>query len=294
MYIKHLQLSPYFLLAFLIFTILIYKGINLIFFSNEIASKDKRFIFFNIKNRMLKFDENAIEQEFLTAGFRVSFKKYYKGYKNIRYLIFIFIFVYLIVKVSIQSISITSVIIAVMLYLITAPNIKIGKKLTPFGHIIKYFDSDLKKKQDVELSSIIIQLQNIAVSQKNEPTTLSYMLSRIVRFSKYTKTAFIKMISYIDQGKEEQARDSFIDEIDTSLSRDLAYILIQLDRIEPIEVVNQMKMLEERVRNENLTNKNHKEEFYSNLMYIIPTTLCFVILMNFLNIILNMIMNFKI
>ncbi len=115
------------------------------------------------------------------------------------------------------------------------------------------------------------------------------MLSRVVRFAKYTKIAFIKMISYLDQGREEQARNAFISEIDTSLGKDLAYILIELDRIEPSKVINQLKLLEDRVRKENLAHKNNTEEFYSNLMYIVPTALCFIILLNFLMIVLNLV-----
>ncbi|QSX05471.1 hypothetical protein JYG23_12410 [Sedimentibacter sp. zth1] len=162
----------------------------------------------------------------------------------------------------------------------------------PFRFIAKQIDLNLKKKQDIELSSIIIQLQNIAVSQQDEPTSLSYMLTRIVRFTKYTKTAFIKMISYVDQAKEEEAKVAFINEIDTPLARDLAHILIQLDSIKPVEVVKQLNALEERVRNDNITTKNQKEELYSDIMYIMPTILCFIILMNFLKIILNIITNF--
>lgn len=295
MKLGYLQLDPYVLLAFLIFSTLIYNGISLLFFSSSVTNRDKRLIFLSTKNKILKqFDENAIEQEFINAGLKISFKKYYKNYKKIRYLILIISIILLVVKATTTSISTTLIFFVIMLYFISSTNVKFGKHWTLFGYVMKKLDDDLKKKQDVELSSIIIQLQNIAVSQKDEPTTLTYMLSRVVRFADHTKNAFIKMISYLDQGKEEEAREAFINEVDTRLGRDLAYILIELDKIDPIDVVNQLKLLEERVRSENVTNKNNKEEFYSNLMYIIPTVLCFVILMNFLNIILNTIMNFAI
>jgi len=295
MKLGYLQLNPYVLLAFLTFSILIYKGISLIFFNSTVTSRDKRLIFLSTKSKILKqFDENAIEQEFINAGLKISFKKYYKNYKKFRYLILLISVILLIVKASTTSISTTLIFFIIMLYIISGTKVKIGKHWTPFGYVIKKLDNDFKKKQDVELSSIIIQLQNIAVSQKDEPTTLTYMLSRVVRFANHTKIAFIKMISHLDQGKEEEAREAFINEVDTRLGRDLAYILIELDKIDPIDVVNQLKLLEDRVRSENITNKNSKEEFYSDLMYIIPTILCFVILMNFLNIILNTIMNFAI
>lgn len=164
-------------------------------------------------------------------------------------------------------------------------------KNIPLKFIRKQLQIDLQKKQDKELYTIIIQLKNMVVSQQKAPFTLSYMLSKIIRFTKYTKTTFIKFISLLDLNEEKQAKKQFIKEINTPLARDLVYVLIQLDKIKPIEVVNQLDALQKRVENENVTIKNKKEELYSDLMYVMPTILCFLILLNFLNILLSIINN---
>jgi len=285
------QFEPYSVLAVIIFTTLFYTGINLLFFQGlNRSKKSSRFVLINLKNdfnRMLYNDK--IEQEFIDSGFKISFVNHYKRYQLGRYTIFLIILFILILKAFNSTISISTIFIICLIFFATSPKIKLGKHWTLFGHTMRFFNDEYKKKQDVELSSIIIQLQNIAISQRDEPTTLSHMLSRVVRFAKYTKIAFIKMISYLDQGREEQARNAFISEIDTSLGKDLAYILIELDRIEPSKVINQLKLLEDRVRKENLAHKNNTEEFYSNLMYIVPTALCFIILLNFLMIVLNLV-----
>lgn len=285
------QFEPYSVLAVIIFTTLFYTGINLLFFQGlNRSKKSSRFVLINLKNdfnRMLYNDK--IEQEFIDSGFKISFVNHYKRYQLGRYTIFLIILFILILKAFNSTISISTIFIICLIFFATSPKIKLGKHWTLFGHTMRFFNDEYKKKQDVELSSIIIQLQNIAISQRDEPTTLSHMLSRVVRFAKYTKIAFIKMISYLDQGREEQARNAFISEIDTSLGKDLAYILIELDRIEPSKVINQLKLLEDRVRKENLAHKNNAEEFYSNLMYIVPTALCFIILLNFLMIVLNLV-----
>ena len=286
-----IQFEPYFILALIIFIVLVYTGTSLIFFQGlNSRKKPSRFVLINIKNDINKMlYNNKLEQEFVDSGFKISFANYYKGYQIGRYIIFLIILFILVLKAFNSTISVSTIFIICLIYIATSPMLKIGKRWTLFGHAMKLLNDDFKKKQDVELSSIIIQLQNIAISQKDEATTLSYMLSRVVRFAKYTKVAFIKMISYLDQGREEQARNSFISEIDTSLGKDLAYILIELDRIEPSEVINQLKLLEDRVRKENLAHKNNTEELYSNLMYIVPTALCFIILLNFLMIVLNIV-----
>jgi len=285
------QFEPYSVLAIIIFTTLFYTGINLLFFQGlNRSKKSSRFVLINLKNdfnRMLYNDK--IEQEFIDSGFKISFVNHYKRYQLGRYSIFLIILYILVLKAFNSTISISTIFIICLIFFATNPKIKLGKHWTLFGHAMRFFNDEYKKKQDVELSSIIIQLQNIAISQRDEPTTLSHMLSRVVRFAKYTKIAFIKMISYLDQGREEQARNAFISEIDTSLGKDLAYILIELDRIEPSKVINQLKLLEDRVRKENLAHKNNTEEFYSNLMYIVPTALCFIILLNFLMIVLNLV-----
>ena len=285
------QFEPYSVLAVIIFTLLFYTGINLIFFQGlNLSKKSSRFVLINIKNDINRmFFNDKLEQEFVDSGFKISFVNHYKKYQIVRYIIFLAILFIIAIKAFNSTISVSTILMICFIFVATSPKVKLGKHWTLFGHAMRFLNDDYKKKQDLELSSIIIQLQNIAISQKDEPTTLTHMLSRVVRFAKYTKIAFIKMISYLDQGREEQARNSFISEIDTSLGKDLAYILIELDRIEPSEVINQLKLLEDRVRKENLAHKNNTEEFYSNLMYIVPTALCFIILLNFLMIVLNLV-----
>ncbi len=287
-----LSINPYVLLAFMIYAILVFEGIYLIFLKDD-NRKDKKFTFSNIKFDISKrIDNSSIDIEFEKNGLKVSFKRYFKTYQIIRYIAIFLMVAYLIFKVIFSSISTIDVVIVFALIALSAPVLKFGKRWTIFGQIMRALDKDLKKKQDIELSSIVIQLQNIAVSQEKAPANLSSMLLRIVGFCNYTKAGFIKMISLIDQDREDEAKQAFINEVDTILGRDLAHILIQLDKLNPVKVIEQLSLLEERIRNENLTIKNRKEEFHSNLIYLIPVVLCFVILLNFVIIMLNSAMEF--
>jgi hypothetical protein len=277
----------------MLFSILVFEGVYLLFFKDN-ERNDKRFkllgLRFDISN---KIDNSSIDAEFEKNGLKVSFKKYFKSYQIIRYIAILLMIVYLIYKVVFSSISTINVAIVFALAILTAPVLKFKKRWTLFGQIMRVLDKDLKKKQDIELSSIIIQLQNIAVSQEKAPTNLSSMLLRIVGFCDFTKAGFIKMISLIDQDREEEAKQAFTDEVDTILGRDIAHILIQLDKLNPVKVVEQLNLLEERIRNESLTIKNNKEESQSNLIYMIPVVLCFVILLNFVVMMLNSAMEFS-
>jgi len=276
----------------MIYAILVFEGIYLIFLKDD-NRKDKKFTFSNIKFDISKrIDNSSIDIEFEKNGLKVSFKRYFKTYQIIRYIAIFLMVAYLIFKVIFSSISTIDVVIVFALIALSAPVLKFGKRWTIFGQIMRALDKDLKKKQDIELSSIVIQLQNIAVSQEKAPANLSSMLLRIVGFCNYTKAGFIKMISLIDQDREDEAKQAFINEVDTILGRDLAHILIQLDKLNPVKVIEQLSLLEERIRNENLTIKNRKEEFHSNLIYLIPVVLCFVILLNFVIIMLNSAMEF--
>lgn len=288
-----LSINPYVLFAFTIFGILIFEGIYLLFFIDN-ERKNKRFLFSSLRfDISKKIDNSSIDAEFERNGLKVSFKKYFKAYQVIRYVAILLMIAYLIYKVVFLSISTIDVVVVFALAALTAPILKFGKRWTLFGQIMRLLDKDLKKKQDIELSSIVIQLQNIAVSQEKTPTNLSSMLLRVVGFCNYTKVGFIKMISLIDQDRETEAKQAFINEVDTILGRDLAHILIQLDKLNPAKVVEQLNLLEERIRNESLTIKNRKEEFHSNLIYLIPVVLCFVILLNFVVMMLNSAMEFS-
>lgn len=277
----------------MIFTILVFEGVYLIFFKDS-DRKDRRFTLSNLRFDISKrIDNSSIDAEFERNGLKVSFKKYFKSYQIIRYIAISAMVVYLILKAIFSSITTINIVIVFTLIVLSTPILKFRKRWTVFGQIMRILDKDLKKKQDMELSSIVIQLQNIAVSQEKAPTNLSSMLLRIVGFCSYTKAGFVKMISLIDQDREDEAKQAFINEVDTILGRDLAHILIQLDKLNPAKVVEQLNLLEERIRNENLTIKNRKEEFHSNLIYMIPVVLCFVILLNFVVMMLNSAMEFS-
>jgi len=277
----------------MIFAILAFEGIYLIFFKDG-DRKDKKFTLSNLRFDIGKrIDNSSTDAEFERNGLKVSFKKYFKSYQIIRYIAVVAMVVYLILKAIFSSISTINIVIVFTLVVLSAPILKFRKSWTVFGQIMRILDKDLKKKQDMELSSIVIQLQNIAVSQEKAPTNLSSMLLRIVGFCNCTKTGFVKMVSLIDQDREDEAKQAFINEVDTILGRDLAHIIIQLDKLNPAKVVEQLNLLEERIRNENLTIKNRKEEFHSNLIYMIPVVLCFVILLNFVVMMLNSAMEFS-
>ncbi len=290
----NIQINPMVLLAFLVYFFLAFEGIYLLFWKDMSKRHDRFFLASSIKsNFKRRFDNNNINSQIEKAGFKISFKEHFKRYQMIRYIIFFVMLlhvVYLALSSYVSSIYIFTIII---LFILSAPVIKIANTWTLFGLCMKAMNEDLKKKQDQELSGIIIQLQNIAISQKKEPYTLSFMLSRVVGFCKYSKNGFLKFLSLIDQNKMEEARQAFVYEIDTTLGRDLAQILIELDKINPSEVVEQLSLLEDRIRNEGITIKNRREEVYSNLMYIVPLLLCFAILLNFTMIMLNSAMNFS-
>ena len=222
-------------------------------------------------------------------GFKLSLAKEYRYIVIGRTVIMAIAVVVAIFKIVTTGIVVQNILILLALLCLTTTEIKVGKLVTPTGYILKAIDVEHKKRQDKELAVIVVQLQNIAIGQKSQPTTLANMLIRVIRFSNYTKEAFTKMDFYIDIGQKEKARDAFVEEINTQLSRDLGYLIVKLDDVEPSEMVWQLKILEERVDNNERANKDNREEMYSNIMYLVPIILCFIILINFLSIILGVI-----
>lgn len=280
------------ILAVLIFSILVYFGFYLLFIDENRNYNSKKIYTDVLRLIDDQFDTYEFEKQLEDVGFNKELKSVYKPYQQFRFILFGVILFYLVIKLSHGTLSIKNIVFSIVVFLITIPIIKLGKRHTPFGIIMKYINEENKKKKDAELYGIITQLQNIAITQKDEPTTLTYMLRRIVKFSKKTKPAFIEMLKYIDINEMGKAKENFVKHIGTSLSRDFAHILIELDNIEPKKVIDQLDVLNERILNENKLNKQKNAERFSNIIYLLPTVLVFAILINFIIIIFANVMQF--
>lgn len=290
-----IYINSYSLLAIVIFSILVFECIDKLFMveSNKYNYKRMgRFFVHKINNKINKTkNKNNISKMIEDNNFSSYLLDKVVWIIRIRYILITIIFFILVLKCIHRNIDSFIVVLASLLYIITIPRVKIKSIYMPFGILLKKLNESISFKQDLEISIVITQLKNIIVSQTTTLVSLSYMLTKVIIFTKHTRKTFIKTISLLDLGKEDEAKDTFYKELSTTLAKDFAYIFIKYDYLNPKETINQLEVLEERIYGKNISIKNKKQELYSNLLYILPTMLCFLILLNFIKIILNIIMS---
>jgi hypothetical protein len=175
-----------------------------------------------------------------------------------------------------------------VVWVISIPRRKILKRKTPFGYILDIFEKEDRQKKDVEVFRAITQLKNLAISQKDKPLGADFMIEQLSRFAVITKPIFSQTISLWRMGKEDEACDYFADEIDTKLGREFANILRELDEINPVELVDQLELFQNHIKEERVTNRLKKQEMISNILFMPIVATAFVIMLNFVVIVVWM------
>ncbi|GKX28710.1 hypothetical protein SH1V18_11900 [Vallitalea longa] len=238
-----------------------------------------KYTFRKPKANYLKYKntKDEINDAFNSAGANITIDKY----NNIRLII-------LIVAVVIMSVSYDTkklpfiLVILLTCYIILTPVKKFGKKDSPFMIIIKMISKMQNKKKDIEIYRLLIQIKNIAITRQVKPYSADYTINQLIKFSKLTKNALINFLILYDVGKEDEAYKKFTKEINTKMGNDFAMILLKLDKLNPLELVEQINIIKDKNREEHITEKHRKQNTISDLIYfpiIIPV---FILFLNFI------------
>lgn len=85
-------------------------------------------------------------------------------------------------------------------------------------------------------------------------------------------------------GREEEAYEGFIKYIPTKIGSEVGTILLKLDKLQPMEMVEQINMVKERIRENHITEKKHKKKQngISNLIYLPIIAPVFILFLNFI------------
>ncbi|GMQ57119.1 hypothetical protein AN1V17_15140 [Vallitalea sediminicola] len=259
-----------FVITLLYFAWLIFKSMK--------KKKNYKYIF---RSKMKFTKSNSLNEEinsaFLDAGINITMDKY----NNFRLII-------LIVAVGAICISYHSnkspIIIGLLLmcYLLTTPVISFGKKESPFMIVIKMIRTLQNKKKDIEIYRILIQLKNIAITQQDRPYSADYTINQLIKFSKLTKNALINFLMYYNLGKEDEAYKKFTKEINTKMGNDIGVILLKLDKLNPLELVEQIDIIKDRNREEHITEKHRRQNAISDLIYLPIIIPVFILFLNFI------------
>ena len=170
---------------------------------------------------------------------------------------------------------------AIFTNILTIPKENIGKVKTPFYYALNAYSRSYKKKRDLELYNIVSQIKNIYKTTQGS-VGVDYILREILKFTRFTKTIFVKFISLWDLNKKDEALEYFVYTTDSTIRRDLANIIFKLDSLKEEEIMEQLDMYQNAVRQEKDTYRLKSQEAKSAAYYALSIFLIILILFNML------------
>jgi hypothetical protein len=223
------------------------------------------------------YSKEEINTAFADAGINITTEKY----NNMRLILLVSIIIF--TCISYHGNKLPLIIASwIIIYLISAPVMKLGKKDSPFMMIIKMIKTMQNKKKDTEIYRILIQLKNIAITQQDKPYSGDYTINQLIKFSNLTKNALINFLMYYNMGKEDEAYEKFTKEINTPMGNDLGVILLKLDKLNPKELIEQIDIIKEKNREKHITEKHKKQNVISDLIYLPIIIPVFILFLNFI------------
>lgn len=137
------------------------------------------------------------------------------------------------------------------------------------------------KKKDLELYNIVSQVKNICISSQGNIGT-DYILNEILKFTNHTKPLFLKFISLWNVNKKELAVEYFSSRIGSTIGEELAHILHKFDSLNSSELVEQLNIYQNNVRQEKETIRNKNQERQTTLFYALSVSVVMVVILNML------------
>jgi len=171
--------------------------------------------------------------------------------------------------------------IIITLYLVSSPTLYFFNRKTPFNYLVDFLKNEYKNKKDIEIYRAITQLKNLAIAQQDKPLGADFIIEQLMKFTNITKSTFSKMLSIWRLGQEEKACEYFAKNIDTKLGTELAGVLLKLDKINPVELKEQLILYQNNVKSEKKTEHLRKMEALSTLIYLPIIGTALIVLLNF-------------
>jgi hypothetical protein len=223
-----------------------------------------------------------IDDLFRQSGVKIT-SRAYNRYRNILFLIGI---------ISITGIFFTSpkllnyYMVLFIIYLASMPIKEFMNKKTIFYVVIGSLKRRYNEKRDMELYRLLTQLKNIAISQPGQSYTTDFIINHLLKSAELTNDLLITFLMKYRMGREDEAMNMFLSELDTPLSKDFLAVLIKIDKLSPTDLMNQINLAKSKKRESRITTKRKNQESLSNWILLPIILPVFVILLNFIMVVL--------
>lgn len=247
--------------------------INNFYGLGEIAIKKKTRLLAGIKDR-------TGDSLFQNAGIRLSLKRF-NAIRDTG-LILLSIVAFAMFAGGIYSSFLKTIFAGIAVYLLTYPKEYVYGKRTPFKVVLDLLRKNYLESKDLELMSVITQMKNLSVSNKEKPISAVFMLKELMRFTKVTKPVFAKTVTLLIRDGPREASGYFAEAFGTKLGENFAAVILKLDELNPMEFTAQLELFQISIREMKKTKKNKRQENEANIMFVLASLQVLLITMNFI------------
>lgn len=171
-------------------------------------------------------------------------------------------------------------------YIFTYPKQRICGIPTITSFLIKSLESRYKRDVDYEIHTLVSWLSMLSKSNSDSLKNPVAVLERMLESSNKTTNVIQVVIDRWNSGDVDKALEYFNSKLSTEYSRKLSSILSRLDSITVEDLSVQLDVLKALYRDEQFTDALVNEERASSLRYI-PVMLCaFLVVLNFVFLVL--------
>jgi hypothetical protein len=189
---------------------------------------------------------------------------------------------------GITALSSTVFIAAIVFFLASWPQEKFGDMIKlPFYYFCRTIRTIDKDRKDMELMEVLSLLKNMTVQLRNNPLGADYIIEYLAANVDLTKSAFLKMLNQMRLNRMREAEQYFEEEIGTPLAKDVARILLQLDKLNPAEQEEMLVSIQRQIREAKTTVQKARTELMCDLVMIPASITVMLLFINFIVVVMG-------
>lgn len=138
-----------------------------------------------------------------------------------------------------------------------------------------------KEKLEAELYDSCLTLKNLAIANGARPLSGEFIYSLLMENSSRLRPIYRELLILYRQGRDEEAYSYFAEAVGTKAGKNFAAILAKAERINPLELVEQMEVFQNMMAEKRMTQAIKTAQRNSIITTIWSSATVFALLINF-------------
>lgn len=148
----------------------------------------------------------------------------------------------------------------------------------PFVSLWQRFSAEQKEQEIYEGISYLRNLVNVG---NGYHVNGDYILEELAQLGGSMQRHYIQMLHFVRSNECEKGLNRFLKEVGTESAAEYGRILIQWDRVEPEALAEMLQLYQCSIQERRITLKKHRDEVYSDLIYLPVVMNVMILLINF-------------